>query len=94
MPNLVALSLMVSDFQDVQYFSTFVAMANTVLEGIKFFQEIQKRTMAGSFLLNFIKIGWIVTENMYQIKVNAPMNKHIDTGWAPGHYRSKLGLGQ
>ena len=49
MLNLVALSLMVSDkkiFKDL----SFVAMATKVLEGIKFFQEILKGTMAGTFL--------------------------------------------
>ena len=52
MPNLVALSLMVFDkkiFKDFDFFG-FVAMPTTVFEGIKFFQKILKRTMAGTFL--------------------------------------------
>ena len=52
MPNLVALSLMVSDkkiFKDFKN-ACFVAMATRDFEGIKFFQEILKRTMAGTFL--------------------------------------------
>ena len=52
MPNLVALGLMASDkkiFKDFIFFR-FVAMATRVFEGIKFFQEILKRTMAGTFL--------------------------------------------
>ena len=53
MQNLVALGLMVSDekiFKDLKKKKSFVAMATRVLEGIKFFQEILKRTMAGTFL--------------------------------------------
>ena len=54
MTNLVALSLMVSDkkiFKDlIFFFLCFVAMATRVFEGIKFFQEILTRTMAGTFL--------------------------------------------
>ena len=52
MPNLVALGLMTSDkiFKDFIFFLSFVAMATRVFEGIKFFQEILKRTMAGTFL--------------------------------------------
>ena len=46
MPNLEAVGLMVSDKRDL----SFVAMATTVFGGIKFFQEILKRTMAGTFL--------------------------------------------
>ena len=52
MQNLIALSLMVSDkkiFKDFKIFC-FVAMATRVFEGIKFFQQILKRTMAGTFL--------------------------------------------
>ena len=51
MLNLVALSLMVSDkniFKDFIFLS-FVAMATRVFQGIKFFQEILKRAMAGTF---------------------------------------------
>ena len=49
MPNLVALDLMVSDkkiFKDLKKNLSFVAMATSVLEGIKFFQKILKRTLA------------------------------------------------
>ena len=44
MPNLVALGLMNSDkiFKGFDFFLSFVAMATTVFEGIKFFQEILK----------------------------------------------------
>ena len=38
------------NFQRFQNFSSFVAMATRVFEGIKVFQEIHKRTMAGTFL--------------------------------------------
>ena len=50
MPNLVALGLMVSDekiFKDFTKFFSFVAMATRVFEGIKLFQKILKKTMAG-----------------------------------------------
>ena len=52
MPNLVAQGHMVSDeeFQRFKKKSTFVAMATKVFEGIKFFQEILKRTVAGTYL--------------------------------------------
>ena len=53
MLNLVAVSLIVSDekiFKDFKKNLNFVAMATRVLEGIKFFQEILKRTMGGTFL--------------------------------------------
>ena len=53
MPNLVALTLMVSDkniFKVFNFFFSFVAMATRVFDEIKFFQEILKRTMAGTFL--------------------------------------------
>ena len=52
MPNMVALILRVSDknFQRFEIVLRFVAMATRVFEGIKFFQEILKRTMAGTFL--------------------------------------------
>ena len=49
MPNLVASGLMVSDKKILKKI-TFVAMATRVFEGIKLFQEILKRTMAGTFL--------------------------------------------
>ena len=42
------------DFQRFPIFLRFVAMATRVFEGIKFFQETLKRTMAGKFLRNFI----------------------------------------
>ena len=53
MPNLVALGLLVSDkkiFEDFKKILSFVVTATIVFEGIKFFQEILKRTMAGTFL--------------------------------------------
>ena len=53
MPNLVVLGLMVSDkkiFKDLKKNLSFVAMAARVFEGIKSFQEILNRTMAGTFL--------------------------------------------
>ena len=69
MPNLVALGLLVSEkkiFKDLQVFLSFVAMATLVLEGIKFFPGILKRTMAGTFLWNFVRIGKVVSE-MFKI---------------------------
>ena len=42
MPNLVALSPMVSDkkiFKDFSFFLSFIAMATRVLEGIKLFKK-------------------------------------------------------
>ena len=53
MSNLVAADLMGSDkkiFKDLKKKLSFVAMATRVFEGIKFFQKILKRTMAGTFL--------------------------------------------
>ena len=53
MKNMVALGRMVFDkknFQRFQKILSFVAMATRVFEGIKLFQEIPKRTMAGTFL--------------------------------------------
>ena len=53
MPNVVALGLMISDtkvFKDLKKKISFAAMATRVFEGIKFFQQILKRTMAGTFL--------------------------------------------
>ena len=53
MPNLVALGLTVSDkkiFKDFKKIFSFVGMATRVFDGIKLFQEILKRTMAGTFL--------------------------------------------
>ena len=76
MPNLVALGLMVSDkkiFKDLKKKkkkkkNSFVAMSTRVFEGIKLFQRILKRTMAG----NFIKIRLVVSEKkMFKEKVNA-----------------------
>ena len=51
MPKLVALGLMVSDkiFKDFEKMC-LIAMATRVFEGIKFFHEILKRTMSGTFL--------------------------------------------
>ena len=60
MTNLVALRFMFSDkkvFEDFNFFLTFVAMATRVFEVIKFFQKNLRRTMAETFLWNFIKIG-------------------------------------
>ena len=88
MPNLIAIGLMVSEkkiFKDLQYFA-FVTMASRFSERIKFFQEIMKRAMAGTFLRNFIKIGWVVSEKMFRIKVNALMNAQR----TPGHDISLL----
>ena len=68
MPNLVALGLMVSDkiFKDFKK-KSFVAMATRVFDGIKFFQEILKRTMA-----YLIKIQQAVSEKkIFKEKVNA-----------------------
>ena len=53
MPNLVALGPMVSDkkiFKDLKKILSFVAMATRVFDGLKFFKEVLKRTMAGTFL--------------------------------------------
>ena len=53
MPNLVAVSLMVSDkkiFEVFIFFFSFVTMATTVFDGIKFFKKFLKRTIAGRFL--------------------------------------------
>ena len=53
MPNLVALGLMVYDkkiFKVFKFFFSFVAMATTVFDRIKFFHEILKKTMAETFL--------------------------------------------
>ena len=47
-------------------------MATTVFDGIKFFQEILKKTMAGTFLW---KIPFVVSEKkMFKEKVNAGTN--------------------
>ena len=37
-------------------------MVTRVFEGIKFFQEILKRSMVRTFPVNFIKIQWVVSE--------------------------------
>ena len=53
MPHLVALSPLVSDkkiFKDFEKVLSFVPMAAGVFEGIKFFQQILKRTTTGTFL--------------------------------------------
>ena len=94
MPNLVALGFMVSDqeiFKDFNSFS-FVAMANRVLAGIKFFQEIPNRTMAGTFLRNLIEIGLVVSEKMFKIKVNNRTDGHARR--TPGHDMSLLAYDQ
>ena len=46
-------------------------MATRVFEGIKLFQDRLKRTMAGTFLWNFIKIRKVVLEKMFKEQVNA-----------------------
>ena len=54
-------------------------MATRVFEGIKFFQEILKKTIAGTFLLNFIKIQRVISEKkMFKEKVNAQADGHTD----------------
>ena len=78
MPYLVALGLRfqartLSKISNI--FFTFVVMATRAFEGIKFFQQILKRTMTGSLLWNFIRIGLVVSEKkMFRIKVNAWMD--------------------
>ena len=54
-------------------------MATRVFEGITFFQEILKRTMAGTFLWNFIKIRWVVLEKkMFKEEVNMRTDGQMD----------------
>ena len=54
-------------------------MATRVFEGIKFFQLILKRTIAGTFLWNFIKIRLVVLEKkMFKEKVEK-INARMDT---------------
>ena len=82
MPNLVALGLMVSDkkiFKDLKKISV-VSVATRVFEGIKLFQDILMRTMAGTFLRNFIKSGLVDSEKMFKEKVNARTDGHIHDG--------------
>ena len=52
MPNLVALTLMVSDKKIFKVFKIVSVLLpwQPVFDGIKFFQEILKRTMAGTFM--------------------------------------------
>ena len=53
MPNFVALGTMVSDkkiFKDFKKFSVLLPWQPEFFEGIKFFQEILKRTIPGTFL--------------------------------------------
>ena len=70
-------------------------MATRVFEWIKFFQEILKRIIAGTFLWNFIKILWVVSEkNMFKEKVNAQTDRHTDVQWTTGHDISLLAYGQ
>ena len=73
------------DFQRFQFLS-FVAIATRVFERIKFFQEILKRTMAGTFLWNFIKIRWGIWEEkkMFKEKVNTQTDRHM-TDNGPWH---------
>ena len=67
------------DFQRFKKKLSFVAMATRVFEGIKFFQKILKRTMAGTFLWNFIKIQQAVSEKkMIKEKVNARTDGRTD----------------
>ena len=53
-------------------------MATRVFYGIEFFPEILKRTIAGTFLWNFIKIGSLVSEKMFKINVNALTDAQLD----------------
>ena len=56
-------------------------MATKVFEGIKLFQEILKRTMAGIFLWKFIKIWLVVSEkNMFKEKVNGRTDARMHGG--------------
>ena len=55
-------------------------MATRVFEGIKFFQEILERTMAGTFLLNFIKIPYAISEKMFKEKVNMRTDARLTMG--------------
>ena len=68
-------------------------MATRVFEGIKFFQKILKRTMAGTFLRKFIKIGQVVSEKMFKEKVNTQTDGRMD-GQTTGHVISLLVYGQ
>ena len=72
MPNFGSFKpYVVSDKKIFKDFKNFVAMATRIFEEIKFFQEILKRTIAGTFLWNFIKIRYVVSEKMFKEKVNA-----------------------
>ena len=64
MPILVALGLIVSDkiFKDLEYFSVLLLWQPDFLKNTKKIQEILKRTMAGTFLRNIIKIGRVVSK--------------------------------
>ena len=54
-------------------------MATRVFEGIKLFQKILKGTMAETFLRNFIKIGYVVSEKkMFSEKVHTRTDAHTD----------------
>ena len=54
-------------------------MATRVFEGFKLFQKIFKRTMARTFLWNFIKIQQVVSEKkMFKEKVNTRTDGYID----------------
>ena len=56
-----------------------------VFEGIKLLQEILKRTMAGTFLWNFIKIRWVVSvKKMFKEKVNGRTDRRM-TDNGPWH---------
>ena len=62
-------------------------MATRIFDEIKFFHEILKGTMAGIFLWNFIKIGYVGSEKkMFKIKINAQTDGHtMDTGLLHNH---------
>ena len=65
MPHLVALGLMVSDkkiFKDFQNFSV-CCHGNQFLKESKYFKEHYCEISS--------KIGWVVSERMFKIKVNA-----------------------
>ena len=80
MQNLVALTLMVPDKKIFKVFIFFSVLLpwQPVFDGIKFFHEIQKRTMAGTFLRNFIKIRLVVSEKMFKEKVSGQMDGRTD----------------
>ena len=63
---------MVSDkkiFWRFQIFLSFIALGTRGFQGITFFEEILNKTMAGTFVWTFIKIGQVVSEKTFKIKV-------------------------